>query len=239
MKDNNIMHLTNDLPMAGDIILVESTSPKSLVNTGLQRLVRLSFSGTSFVPSHAALAVNGSGLFMHATKGKKVDYTSVSYLIDEIRYKRYKVYRNTSLESLLMANPEEDERISALAIKFWGEMYELYPLINRDAQGVFCSMLVSKIYDSLDMKLSKRESRHVLPVDLEKDLRRNEAEWRDVTSSYQRFYDLKNNEADAGTIKKLRDASNQLAHATSMVRNIEALNRNLEALDRKILGYYK
>lgn len=166
--------------ITGDIILMyRSTKNPNLLLQSIFRQARAKHSHVAVVLSEFS--------FMDAMLKSGVQVQSLGSYLNENR--DFQVYRSKQLL-------EEDklDRLREDLQYYSRQNYSLRGILFPTWRHSFCSELASKAYDGTGVKLTteKRNSRHVLPVDIYKHVSTN-PDWIEVTQEYRdAFFDSGN-----------------------------------------------
>ncbi|BDT66114.1 hypothetical protein os1_02670 [Comamonadaceae bacterium OS-1] len=155
-------------PKIGDIILIRPLDGEKSANTLVQTLLRAKLAQFS----HVAVAI-GEFFAIHAMPAEGVHIVP----IDHFAIERIKVLRRKNIDGNLDLKLKLHDRL----LYYFGQAYNKKFWFRRQETSSFCSELAAKAYKDIDLPLSRRRPKWVMPVDLQ-DL--PSTDWIDVTETY-------------------------------------------------------
>lgn len=168
----------------GDILLVQNKSKKSLLNRMFQAIVSRKIKPAKY--SHVILCLS-KGIYIEAMKYEKndegfgVDFLCIKELKKRFKSEynpNWKIIRNTTLTK------KQEDKIYKKSMFFFGQSYNknfIVQMTNKNSyhDSSYCSELVSRIYQDLEIKFNVSE---VWPNDI--DAISQQDDWIDVTQEY-------------------------------------------------------
>ncbi|HDN2513572.1 MULTISPECIES: YiiX/YebB-like N1pC/P60 family cysteine hydrolase [Providencia] len=160
--------------LPGDLILI--STPNKNLNRIAQSVLRLK----TALHSHVAISTD-QYCAIHAMPKNGVQIESIKSILADVKGD-FVVYRNKNIQS-----NELLEKIRYELLSYSGQHYNFHFLIKQYWHSSFCSELAARAFESLNVKISKNDSKNTIPSDIYEFVQNND-EWVDITEIYKNEY---------------------------------------------------